>query len=131
MMGGMARDGEGNAVSRRRVRVAAPWVRIQMSNSPGVASNSQVFAYRSSLKGLRLQGFAYKAWRIRRSRTHHRDFAADMREFCREPPALRKKRAQGVPGAGPPRSLAWSVKNTRVSPHGHAGNHPAFPAQWF
>ena len=29
------------------------------------------------------------------------------------------------------RSRAWCVVNTRVSHHGHTGNHPAFPAQWF
>src|SRR5258706_14607908 len=36
-----------------------------------------------------------------------------------------------MPGARCARSLACEIKSTRVSHHGHTGNHPAFPAQWF
>jgi len=45
--------------------------------------------------------------------------------------ALRTQRAQGMPGARCARSRAWCVESTRVSHHGHTGNRPAFPAQWF
>jgi hypothetical protein len=51
-------------------------------------------------------------------------------EVCVKPFA-RKTRAQGMPGAQCARSRACRVENTRVSHHGHTGNHPAFPAQWF
>ena len=30
-----------------------------------------------------------------------------------------------------PAASCAKVKSTRVRNHGHAGNHPAFPAQWF
>ena len=40
---------------------------------------------------------------------------------------LRNQRAWGMPGAQCARSLAWCVKNTRVSHHGRTGKHPAFP----
>src|SRR6478672_4416539 len=36
-----------------------------------------------------------------------------------------------MPGAQCARSLVCRKTNTRVSHHGHTGNHPAFPAQWF
>ncbi len=36
-----------------------------------------------------------------------------------------------MPGARCARSRACRVENTRVSHHGHTGNNPAFPAQWF
>jgi hypothetical protein len=36
-----------------------------------------------------------------------------------------------MPGAQCARSRACRVESTRVSHHGHTGNHPAFPAQWF
>src|SRR6266403_2886320 len=36
-----------------------------------------------------------------------------------------------MPGAQCARSLVCEKANTRVSHHGHTGNHPAFPAQWF
>jgi hypothetical protein len=36
-----------------------------------------------------------------------------------------------MPGARCARSLVCKKTNTRVSHHGHTGNHPAFPAQWF
>jgi hypothetical protein len=36
-----------------------------------------------------------------------------------------------MPGARCARSRACSVESTRVSHHGHTGNRPAFPAQWF
>src|SRR5258705_5863959 len=51
--------------------------------------------------------------------------------FCQRCPALRDQRAQGMPGAQCARSLVCKKTNTRVSHHGHTGNHPAFPAQWF
>ena len=41
------------------------------------------------------------------------------------------QKAQGMPGAQCARSLVCRKTNTRVSHHGHTGNHPAFPAQWF
>jgi hypothetical protein len=41
--------------------------------------------------------------------------------FCLERPTLSDQRAQGMPGARCARSLAWCVKNTRVSHHGHTG----------
>jgi hypothetical protein len=44
----------------------------------------------------------------------------------------RKKRAQGMPGAQCTRSLACEINKAHErSHHGHTGNHPAFPAQWF
>jgi hypothetical protein len=39
---------------------------------------------------------------------------------------LKNQRAQGMPGARRARSLAWCIKNTRVSHHGRAGS-PGIP----
>jgi hypothetical protein len=67
----------------------------------------------------------------RQSQTRLRDLAASFARGLPQPSALRDQRARGMPGARSARSRACSVVNTRVSHHGHTGNHPAFPAQWF
>jgi hypothetical protein len=42
------------------------------------------------------------------------------------------QRAQGMPGGRCARSLACKMKKAHEHRHhGHAGKHPAFPAQWF
>src|SRR6266404_898306 len=54
------------------------------------------------------------------------------REFFRKLAAPEIQRAQGMPGARRARSLACNVKKAyEHSHHGHTGNRPAFPAQWF
>src|SRR5213592_2399998 len=56
----------------------------------------------------------------------------DAPEVLQKPFAQRKQRAQGMPGAQCTRSLACKIKIAHErSHHGHTGNHPAFPAQWF
>jgi hypothetical protein len=56
----------------------------------------------------------------------------NSREFFRKLAAPEIQRAQGMPGARRARSLACNVKKAyEHSHHGHAGNRPAFPAQWF
>src|SRR5258705_13782561 len=63
---------------------------------------------------------------------HERAFSQrEAPELCKKISALRNQRAQGMPGAQCARSLVCKKTNTRVSHHGHTGNHPAFPAQWF
>jgi hypothetical protein len=52
--------------------------------------------------------------------------------FSRNVPPSEDQRAQGMPGARCARSLACKMKKAyERSHHGHTGNHPAFPAQWF
>jgi hypothetical protein len=52
--------------------------------------------------------------------------------FARNVPPSEDQRAQGMPGARCARSLVCDKKQTHErSHHGHTGNHPAFPAQWF
>src|SRR6266436_10013488 len=59
-----------------------------------------------------------------------RDPAARCARVVRE--AFAQLRAQGMPGAQCARSLACKIdKAHEHSHHGHTGNHPAFPAQWF
>src|ERR1700692_4189907 len=59
-----------------------------------------------------------------------RDPAARCARVVRE--AFAQLRAQGMAGAKGPRSLVCNKKQTHEhSHHGHTGNHPAFPAQWF
>jgi hypothetical protein len=70
-----------------------------------------------------LRGYSFADTASRSRRTSARVFAGTS--------ALGTQRAQGMPGARRARSRAWCVKNTRVSHHGHTGNRPAFPAQWF
>src|SRR5258708_5687088 len=54
------------------------------------------------------------------------------REFFQNVPPSEDQRAQGMPGAQCARSLACEIKKAHErSHHGHTGNHPAFPAQWF
>src|SRR5712672_1931195 len=53
-------------------------------------------------------------------------------ELCVNLAPLGKTRAQGMPDAQCTRSLgAERKKAPERSHHGHTGNHPAFPAQWF
>jgi len=59
-----------------------------------------------------------------------RDPAARCARVVRE--AFAQLRAQGMPGAQCARSLACKINKAHEhSHHGHTGNHPAFPAQWF
>src|SRR6266481_9007538 len=52
--------------------------------------------------------------------------------FAFDVPPPEYQRAQGMPGARCTRSLVCDKKQTHErSHHGHTGNHPAFPAQWF
>src|SRR6266403_1210116 len=52
--------------------------------------------------------------------------------FAKNVPPSEDQRAQGMPGARCTRSLVCDKKQTHErSHHGHTGNHPAFPAQWF
>jgi hypothetical protein len=52
--------------------------------------------------------------------------------FAKNVPPSEIQRAQGMPGARCTRSLACKIKQAyERSHHGHTGNHPAFPAQWF
>src|SRR5258708_21361423 len=63
---------------------------------------------------------------------HERAFSQrEAPELCKKISALRNQRAQGMPGAQCARSLVCKKTSTRASHHGHTGNHPAFPAQWF
>jgi hypothetical protein len=56
----------------------------------------------------------------------------DASEFLQKTSALKIQRAQGMPGAQRARSLACRKKKAHErSHHGHTGNRPAFPAQWF
>ena len=56
---------------------------------------------------------------------------ASRARFAKYVPPSEIQRAQGMPGGRCARSLVCKKTNTRVSHHGHTGNHPAFPAQWF
>src|SRR5258706_1458102 len=58
-----------------------------------------------------------------------RDLAARCARVVHE--SLAQQRAQGMPGAQCTRSLVCKKQTHERSHHGHTGNHPAFPAQWF
>src|SRR5258708_24145924 len=64
--------------------------------------------------------------------TASRSRGATRPRFARNVPPSEDQRAQGMPGARCTRSLVCDKKQTHEhSHHGHTGNHPAFPAQWF
>src|SRR6202163_1225851 len=65
------------------------------------------------------------------SQTQLRDLAAHCAQVLLGSPTLSNQRAQGMPGARCARSLACSVKNTRVSHHGHTGNTRHSPRNGF
>ena len=67
------------------------------------------------------------------SHTRVRDLAAGFARVLRgSVGALRKQRAQGMPGGQCTRSLACKIKQAHERRHhGHTGFNPAFPAQWF
>src|SRR5258705_5510045 len=66
------------------------------------------------------------------AQTHLRDLAA---AFARGlPKTSRLLRSEGAGNAGRsmhPQPRMQNKTSIRVSHHGHTGNHPAFPAQWF
>src|SRR5260370_29204241 len=75
-------------------------------------------------------GFTFQT--ARRVPTRLRDLAARPARVLPEFPVPCYQRAQGMPGARCTRSLVCDKKQTHErSHHGHTGNHPAFPAQWF
>jgi hypothetical protein len=47
-------------------------------------------------------------------KTHFRDLAAILPEFCYQHPLSENQRAQGMPGAQRARSLACKIKSTRA-----------------
>src|SRR5258705_5494145 len=55
----------------------------------------------------------------------------DASEFLQRTIRPENERAQGMPGARCTRSLVCKKQTHERSHHGHTGNHPAFPAQWF
>jgi hypothetical protein len=67
-----------------------------------------------------------------RLQTQHRDLAAQIRAsfIMNLPPSL----SEGAGNAGRPMRPQPRMQMKKAyehSHHGHTGNHPAFPAQWF
>jgi hypothetical protein len=89
--------------------------------------------YRATLRGCLHPGQAATGFQFSNSqfRTRVRPLAARCARAIRASFAskIRGRRECRAPSA--PRSRVCSVESTRVSHHGHTGNRPAFPAQWF